>query len=78
MIARHNPTTVPVGPTLPGLPDAQLADHLRDKFGLARDPADRWSLTLVVPAAQLRELLEYLRDTENLKFQMLLDVLGID
>jgi NADH-quinone oxidoreductase subunit C len=78
MIARHSPTNVPVGPMLPGLTNVQLEEHLKDKFALARDPADRWDLTLIVPAAQLREVLEYLRDTENLKFQMLLDVLGID
>jgi NADH/F420H2 dehydrogenase subunit C len=76
MIA-HRPTA-PAGPIMPGLGNDQLAAHLADRFGLQRDPMDRWDLTLLCPAAQLHEVVKYLRDTENLSFTMLLDVVGID
>jgi NADH-quinone oxidoreductase subunit C len=76
MTARHS--NVPVGPIQPGLTNDQLLAHLKDRFGLERDPADRWDLTLLCPAALLREVVTYLRDTENLKFSLLLDVIGID
>ena len=76
MIARK--PHVPVGPILPGLTNDQLASHLADRFGLQRDAQDAWDLTLLCPAGQLREVVKYLRDTENLAFTMLLDVVGID
>jgi NADH/F420H2 dehydrogenase subunit C len=69
---------VPVGPMQPGLGLVQLAEHLKDRFGLARDPRDAQGLTVAVEGSQLREVLAYLRDAENLKFSMLLDVVGID
>lgn len=69
---------VPAGPILPGLSNDQLASHLADRFGLVRDPGDRWDLTLLCPAARLHEVVQYLRDTENLAFAMLLDIVGID
>ncbi len=69
---------VPRGPIQPGLGADQLAEHLKDRFALVRDPRDAKGLTLVVEAATLREVLTYLRDAENLKFAMLLDVVGID
>jgi NADH-quinone oxidoreductase subunit C len=69
---------VPLGPIQAGLGAVQLAEHLKDRFGLARDPRDAHGLTMAVEAGALREVLTYLRDTENLKFAMLLDVVGID
>jgi NADH-quinone oxidoreductase subunit C len=69
---------VPLGPIQPGLGAVQLAEHLKDRFGLVRDPRDAQGLTMAVEAGALREVLKYLRDAENLKFAMLLDVVGID
>ncbi len=69
---------VPQGPLQPGLGADQLAEYLKDRFGLARDARAVQGLTMVVEAGQLREVLKYLRDAENLKFAMLLDVVGID
>lgn len=69
---------VPLGPLQPGLSAVQLSEHLKDRFALARDPRDAQGLTLTVEAGLLREVLTYLRDAENLKFAMLLDVVGID
>ena len=37
----------------PGLSIEQIETLLREKFALVRDPRDRWSLTLIVPAAKL-------------------------
>jgi NADH/F420H2 dehydrogenase subunit C len=76
MIAPH--ARVPQGPIQPGLGAAQLEEHLKDRFGLVRDARDAHGLTMVVPGDHLREVIKYLRDAENLKFTMLLDVVGID
>jgi NADH/F420H2 dehydrogenase subunit C len=76
MIASHAP--VPHGPIQPGLGALQLEEHLRDRFAMVRDPRDLTGLTMVVAPERLREAIKYLRDAENLKFAMLLDVVGID
>jgi NADH-quinone oxidoreductase subunit C len=69
---------VPRGPIQPGLGAVQLSEHLKDRFALTRDARDAQGLTMAVEGSQLREVLKYLRDAENLKFSMLLDVIGID
>ena len=69
-------------PIKPGLTDAELETLLKDRYGLTRDAKDRWELSLVLPAgearAKLRELAQWLRDDDRLRFNMLLDVVGID
>ena len=69
---------VPSGPMQKGLSNDELAKLLGDKFGLARDPTDKWDLTLVCPAEKLREVVRFLRDEAILQFAMLLDVIGVD
>jgi NADH/F420H2 dehydrogenase subunit C len=76
MIAHR--THVPQGPIQPGLTNEQLATLLGERFGLTRDASDRWDLTLVCKAEQLREVVKYLRDEPTLSFAMLLDVVGVD
>jgi NADH-quinone oxidoreductase subunit C len=69
-------------PIKPGLAEAELEALVRERFGLARDAKDRWNLCLVLPAgearAKLREIVQWLRDDERLRFNVLLDVAGID
>ncbi len=45
---------------------------------VVRDPADRWDLTVQCPAADLRDLVQFLRDDRRLAMNMLLDVAGVD
>ena len=61
----------------PGLAaDALLA--LLAPLGGVKDEADRWGLTVRVPAARLVEALTLLRDETTARFDQLLDVAGID
>lgn len=47
-------------------------------LGGAKDPADRWGLTVIVPREQLRAAMQLLRDGETTRFDLCLDVAGID
>ena len=69
---------VPNGPMLAGLGNELLAAMLKERFGLERDPNDRWDLTLVCLPERLREVVRFLRDEPTLQFAMLLDVVGVD
>lgn len=71
-------SNVPDGPMLPGLSNDQLAALLVERFALVRDSSDRWDLTMVAPAENLREVIRFLRDEPTLQFSMLLDVVGVD
>lgn len=46
--------------------------------GATADPIDRWDLTVVVEAAQLREAILFLRDDARTQFDLLLDIAGVD
>ena len=73
------PSVVP--PPAPGAPLAKddLLAVLAARFpGASRDAADRWDLTVIVDAAQLRDAVIFLRDDERLQMTMLLDIAGID
>jgi NADH-quinone oxidoreductase subunit C len=69
-------------PIKPGKSDDQLETLMRERFALARDAKDRWNLTMVLPAphakAKLREIVAFLRDAAELRFDMLLDLAAID
>ncbi|MBA3707590.1 MAG: NADH-quinone oxidoreductase subunit C [Planctomycetes bacterium] len=69
-------------PIKPGKSDDQLEAALTERFGLTRDAKDRWNLTLVLAAgkakAQLHEVVQFLRDSPDLRFDMLLDLASID
>ena len=73
------PATVP--PPAPGSPLA-VADLLAlmvERFPAAtRDAADRWDLTIIIPAGQLRDAVLFLRDDRRLQMAMLLDIAGVD
>jgi NADH-quinone oxidoreductase subunit C len=69
-------------PIRPGLTEAELEKLAGERFGLKKDQKDRWNLTLALGAgearAKLRELVQWLRDDERLRMNMLLDVVGVD
>lgn len=51
---------------------------LEEKFGAKRETLDKWGVTAVVSAAYLHNAVEYLRDEAAVKFDMLVDIAGID
>lgn len=61
-----------------GLENAALEALLVGKFAAVRDVRDRWDLTLIIPGAKLREVVQFLRDDATLKFDQLIDIAGID
>ncbi len=69
-------------PMLPGLGEAEIQALVLERFPmLVRDPVARWNLALkLAPGANatLRELMQWLRDDERLRFAILLDMAGID
>jgi NADH/F420H2 dehydrogenase subunit C len=51
---------------------------LEEKFGAKRETLDKWGVTAVVSAAYLRNAVQFLRDEAAVKFDMLMDIAGID
>jgi len=51
---------------------------LESRFGAVRDAEDSWGFTILVDAPQLRNVVLFLRDTEDCRVNMLLDVVGVD
>ena len=51
---------------------------LEEKFGAKRETLDKWGVTAVVSAAYLHNAVEYLKDGAAAKFDMLVDIAGID
>ncbi len=51
---------------------------LEEKFGAKRETLDKWSVTAVLSATYLRNAVQFLRDEAAVKFDMLMDIAGID
>ena len=51
---------------------------LQEKFSAKRETLDKWTVTAVVPADYLHNAVEFLRDSADVKFEMLVDIAGID
>lgn len=51
---------------------------LEEKFGVKRESLDKWGVTAVVSANYLHNVVQYLRDESDPKFEMLVDIVGID
>ncbi|GDY13023.1 hypothetical protein LBMAG53_19010 [Planctomycetota bacterium] len=62
----------------PGKSIEELKTALIERFAATVDPADRWDLTLLVSRDRLHEAAAFLRDDLALRFDVLLDVIGID
>ena len=51
---------------------------LEEMFGAKREMQDKWGVTAVVPATYLHNAVQYLKDEAGIKFEMLVDIAGID
>ena len=51
---------------------------LEEMFGAKREMHDKWGVTAVVPATYLHNAVQYLKDESDIKFEMLVDIAGID
>lgn len=55
-----------------------LFARLEAEFGVTREPADHWGLTVVAKPETLHAVVQFLRDSAEPKFDVLNDVVGID
>lgn len=51
---------------------------LEEKFGATREPLDKWGVTAVVGAGYLHNVVQFLKESADVKFEMLVDIAGID
>ena len=51
---------------------------LEEMFGAKREMQDKWGVTAVVPATYLHNVVQYLKDEAGIKFEMLVDIAGVD
>ena len=51
---------------------------LEGKFDVKREPLDKWGITAVVAAPYLHNVVQFLKDEAGIKFDMLVDIAGID
>ena len=56
----------------------EIFTALEKMFGAKRETLDKWSVTAVLSATYLRNAVEFLRDGDAAKFEMLVDIAGID
>lgn len=51
---------------------------LEGKFDVKREPLDKWGITAVVAAPYLHNVVQFLKEESGIKFDMLVDIAGID
>ena len=51
---------------------------LDEKFGAKRETLDKWGMTAVVSASYLHNAVQFLKEESGIKFEMLVDIAGID
>ena len=51
---------------------------LEEKYGVKREMHDKWGVTAVVSASYLHNAVQFLKDEAGIKFDMLVDIAGID
>ena len=51
---------------------------LEGKFDVKREPLDKWGITAVVAAPYLHNAVQFLKEESGIKFDMLVDIAGID
>ena len=56
----------------------EIFTALEKMFGAKRETLDKWSVTAVVSAGYLRNAVQFLKDTAEVKLDMLVDIAGID
>ncbi len=51
---------------------------LDEKFGAKRETLDKWGTTAVISASYLHTAVQFLKEKSDIKFEMLVDIAGID
>lgn len=51
---------------------------LEQRFGATRETLDKWGMTVVVSANYLHNAAQFLKSESDIKFEMLVDIAGID
>ena len=51
---------------------------LEEKYGVKREMHDKWGVTAIVSASYLHNVVQFLKDEAGIKFDMLVDIAGID
>ena len=51
---------------------------LDEKFGAKRETLDKWGVTAVISASYLHNAVQFLKEEAGIKFDMLVDIAGID
>lgn len=56
----------------------EIFSVLEEKFGAKRETLDKWGVAAVVSTNYLHNAVQFLRDSADVKFEMLVDIAGID
>ncbi|OWV18615.1 NADH-quinone oxidoreductase subunit C [Fibrobacter sp. UWB3] len=56
----------------------EIFTALEGKFDVKREPLDKWGITAVVAAPYLHNAVQFLKEESGIKFDMLVDIAGID
>ena len=56
----------------------EIFTALEEMFGAKRETLDKWGVTAIVSAGYLRNVVQFLKDTADVKLDMLVDIAGID
>lgn len=56
----------------------EIFSVLEEKFGATRETLDKWGVTAVVSASYLHNAVQFLKESADVKFEMLVDIAGID
>ena len=56
----------------------EIFSVLEEKFDATKESMDKWTVTAVVSATYLQNVVQFLRDESPVKFEMLVDIAGVD
>lgn len=56
----------------------EIFTALEKMFGAKRETLDKWGVTAIVSAGYLRNVVQFLKDTAEVKLDMLVDIAGVD
>lgn len=56
----------------------EIFTALEKMFGAKRETLDKWGVTAIVSAGYLRNAVQFLKDTAEVKLDMLVDIAGVD
>ena len=51
---------------------------LEERYGATREKQDKWGVTAIVSASYLHNAVQFLKEESGIKFDMLVDIAGID